>query len=217
MKPSAAEARLRQHRGKAHRVPRLQSHGGRGRARRSRCHARPCAGAAERRAEGRPRHARVGHAADPEEAGEGRRARHAAHLGRAHVRHQLRRLHPARGAGEFRRRAAGVRPDRRRDRGGRGASACCTCTSPTRSWPAAAPRGWRRRRATSAATAACSRSTSARPTRAATSISWSTARACRSRRSIEAASSEWVCRGGATGRPRKIRLGSQSCPAPLPH
>ena len=55
-------------------------------------------------------------------------------------------------------------------------SAGCTCTSPTRSWPAAAPSGWRRRRATSAATAACSRSTSARPTTAATSISWSTAR-----------------------------------------
>ena len=33
--------------------------------------------------EGRPRHARMGHAADPEEAREGGRARHAAHLRRA--------------------------------------------------------------------------------------------------------------------------------------
>ena len=53
---------------------------------------------------GGPGHAGMGHAADPEEAGEGRRARHGAHLRRAHERHQLRRLHPARGARELRRR-----------------------------------------------------------------------------------------------------------------
>ena len=40
-------------------------------------------------------HARMGHAADPEEAAEAGRARHAAHLRCAHERHQLRRLHPA--------------------------------------------------------------------------------------------------------------------------
>ena len=44
------------------------------------------------------------------------RARHAAHLRRAHERHQLRRLHPACGAGEFRRRSARLRANRRRDR-----------------------------------------------------------------------------------------------------
>ena len=61
-------------------------------------------------------HARVGHAADPEEAAEAGRARHGAHLGRAHERHQLRRVRAARGAGVLRRRAAGARARRRRDR-----------------------------------------------------------------------------------------------------
>ncbi len=45
-----------------------------------------------------------------------RRARHGAHFRRAHERHELRRLHPARGAGKFRRRAARFGADRRRDR-----------------------------------------------------------------------------------------------------
>ena len=40
-------------------------------------------------------------------------SRHAAHFRRAHERHQLRRLHPARGAGGFRRRTAGLAQDRR--------------------------------------------------------------------------------------------------------
>ena len=65
------------------------------------------------------------------------------------------------------------------------APGACTCTSRTRNWHGAGRRGQRRRPATSAATAACSRSTSARPTRAATSISSSTARPRRSRRFTE--------------------------------
>ena len=82
----------------------------------------------ERRPAGRPRHAGMGHAADPEKAAEAGRARHAAHLRRAHERHQLRRLHPARRAGELRRRAAGFREDRRRDRGRRAGAQASICT-----------------------------------------------------------------------------------------
>ena len=63
--------------------------------------------------QGGPGHARVGHAADPDQAREAGRARHGAHLRRAHVRHQLWRLHPACGAGGLRRRAAGAGRDRR--------------------------------------------------------------------------------------------------------
>ena len=77
----------------------------------------------------------------------GRRARHAAHLGRPHVRHELRRLHPARVAGELRRRAAGAGADRRRDRGRRGqAPAAPACLgrgagpAPRQAWMPPAPR-----------------------------------------------------------------------------
>ncbi len=56
-------------------------------------------GAAQRRPARRPGHARVGNAADPDEAREAGRARHDPHFGRAHVRHQLRRLRAARLAG----------------------------------------------------------------------------------------------------------------------
>ena len=104
--------------------------------------------------------------------------------------HQLRRLHPARGAGELRRRSARAGEDRRRDRGGRRTAPA----APARLGRGAGQRGqhgWRRRRATSAATAACSRNISAKPTTAATSISWSTARRCRSRRSTEAVDWRW--------------------------
>ena len=65
-------------------------------------------GAAQRRPARRPRHAGVGHAADPEEAAEARRARHGAHFRCAHERHQLRRLRAACCAGILRRRAAGA-------------------------------------------------------------------------------------------------------------
>ena len=61
-------------------------------------------------------HARVGHAADPEEAAGAGRARHGAHLRRADERHQLRRLRAARRAGVVRRRSAGVRAGRRHHR-----------------------------------------------------------------------------------------------------
>ena len=61
-------------------------------------------------------HARVGHAADPEEAAGAGRARHGAHLRRADERHELRRLRAARRAGVVRRRPAGVRPGRRHHR-----------------------------------------------------------------------------------------------------
>ncbi len=91
------------------RVRELRSHGARGRARRPRRDAGPYSGAEERRPQGRPRHAGMGHAADPEEAHQSRRARHGAHFRRAHERHQLRRLHPACGAGELHRRPARLR------------------------------------------------------------------------------------------------------------
>ena len=107
---------------------------------------RPRAGAQECRAQGRSRHAGMGNAADPEEAGAGRRARYGADFGRTHERHQLRRLHPPRRAGELRRRPAGIRADWR-DRGRR-RHAASTCMSATRSSPAGAPPGSRRRRAT---------------------------------------------------------------------
>src|SRR5262249_15712079 len=63
--------------------------------------------------------------------------------------------------------------------------AASTCTSPTRSSPAAASPGRHRRRATSAATARCSRPISARPTRAATSTICWPAKRLPSRGSIE--------------------------------
>ena len=91
-----------------HRVRELRSHGARGGARRSRGHARSRAGAEKCRPEGRTRHARVGHAADPEKTRESRRPRHGAHLRRAHERHELWRLHLARRTGELRRRPAGA-------------------------------------------------------------------------------------------------------------
>ena len=70
----------------------------------------------ERRTERRPRHAGMGHAADPQAVVGAGRARHDPHFRRPHERHQLRRLHPARRAGELRRRPAGAGADRRRDR-----------------------------------------------------------------------------------------------------
>ena len=109
MKPAAADQRFLKHRGQAlafedynHMAREVERDDLDG-------HARPRHRAQERRPQGRPRHAGMGHAADPQEAGSGGRARHGAHLGRTHERHQLRRLHPACGAGELRRRAAGIR------------------------------------------------------------------------------------------------------------
>ena len=72
MKPAAADQALPQASRQGDRLRGLQPHDARDRARRSRRHARPHPGAQERRPQGRPRHAGMGHAADPEEAGEGR-------------------------------------------------------------------------------------------------------------------------------------------------
>ena len=80
---------------------------------RSRCDRRSCVDPAQRRAAGRPGHAGMGHAADPDQTGEAGRARHGATVGRAHERHQLRRLHPARIAGILYRRPAGAGEERR--------------------------------------------------------------------------------------------------------
>ena len=63
---------------------------------------------------GRAGHARMGPAADPEEAPRAGSSRHGAHLRRADERHQLRRLRAARGARVARRGPARARPRRRR-------------------------------------------------------------------------------------------------------
>ena len=141
MKPAAADQRFLQHRGKAIAFENYDADGARGRARRSRRHARPCSGAQERRPEGRPRHAGMGHAADPEETSQSRRARHGAHFGCAHERHELRRLHPARGAGEFCRRPARFGADRRRDRDRRRRAENPSARRRRRAGAPAAPRG----------------------------------------------------------------------------
>ena len=114
----------------------------------------------ERRSAGRPRHAGMGHAADPEQAAEAGRARHDAHLRRAHVRHQLRRLHSACGAGVLCRRAAGAGRERRHDHGRRARALASRCTCRTRSCPPPRRLAAAASRATSAATAGCSRATS---------------------------------------------------------
>ena len=98
--------------------------------------------------EGRPRHAGVGHAADPQAPAGAGRARHDPHLRRPHERHELRRLHPACRAGKLRRRAARLRADRRRDRDRRRQADRSICTSATRNSPAARPPGSSRRRNT---------------------------------------------------------------------
>ena len=82
------------------------------------CDRRSRADPAQCRAAGRPRHAGMGHAADPDKTGEAGRARHGAAVGRAHERHQLRRLHPARLAGILYRRTAGAGAQRRHDLAG---------------------------------------------------------------------------------------------------
>jgi dihydroxyacid dehydratase/phosphogluconate dehydratase len=79
-------------------------------------HAGQRAGAAQCRPAGRAGHAGMGHAADAEEAAEGRLPRHAAHVRCPHVRHLLRRLRAARLAGSLYRRPAGAAEDRRHRR-----------------------------------------------------------------------------------------------------
>ena len=117
--------------------------------------------AAERRPARRAGHARMGPAADPEEAAEAGRARHGAHLRRAHERHELRRVRAARRAGD--RTSAGRWrwcADGDLDRARRAGAAARAAGRRRRARARAAPRGSRRRRATSAATARCTSSTS---------------------------------------------------------
>ena len=72
MKPSAADPRLLKHRGPALVFEDYNHMAARDRPRRSRRHAGPYFGAQKFRPQGRPRHAGMGHAADPEEAPRGR-------------------------------------------------------------------------------------------------------------------------------------------------
>ena len=99
IKPSACEPRLLKHSGPALVFDDYPSMKAVDRPRRPRRHRRSLSGPAQCRSAGRPRHAGMGHAADPEEAGEAGRARHAAPVRCPHERHELRRLHPARLAG----------------------------------------------------------------------------------------------------------------------
>ena len=81
------------------------------------------AGAEARGSAGRAGDAGMGPAADPEEDARRRRARHAAHLGCADERHELRRLRAARRAGILGRRSAGAGRGRRPDRARRAGAA----------------------------------------------------------------------------------------------
>ena len=154
-------------------VRRLQRHGRRHRRPGPEVTADSRAGPAQRRPAGRPRHAGVGHAADPEEAAQAGRARHGAHFRRPHERHQLRHLRPACGARVACRRAAGAGAERRSDRAGRAGPQPRPAGRRGRAGPPPRRAGSRRRRATSAATGRCSPAARhARPTRAATSTSW---------------------------------------------
>ncbi len=85
--------------------------------------------------------------------------------------------------------------DRRRDRDRCAGARAFICMSATRNWRAAALPGSRRRRVIRAATARSIRSTSGRPTTAATSISWRRSARCPSRRSIDqqATTLRWPC------------------------
>ena len=118
IKPSACEPRFLKHTGPALVFDDYPSMKEGDRSRRPRCHGRSRAGPAQRRPARRARHAGMGHAADPEEAGEAGRARHGAAVGCAHERHQLRRLHPARLARILYRRPARLAAHRRHDRAG---------------------------------------------------------------------------------------------------
>ena len=113
MKPAACDPKFHVHQGPALVFDSYPRDEGGDRRRGSRRYPGPCAGAAQCRAARRSRHAGMGHAADPQGADQEGSPRHAAHLGRAHERHQLWRLHPSRRARGFCRRAAGVAANRR--------------------------------------------------------------------------------------------------------
>ena len=103
-------------------------------------------GAEELRPQGLSRHGRGRqHGAAAEAAAEGR-ARHGAHLRRAHERHRLRHGRAARRAGSRGRRPAGAGPGRRHDRARRRRAPAASRRRRRRSSSAAAPPGRRRRR-----------------------------------------------------------------------
>ena len=83
-------------RGSGGRVPRLQRHGGADRRSGTAGHRRLRPRASERGTAGWAGHARVGHAADPQEAAGPGSPGHGSRFGRPDERHQLRRLHTAR-------------------------------------------------------------------------------------------------------------------------
>ncbi len=92
-----------------------RGHDAAGRRSRARRQCRRRAGAAQRRPQGRARHAGGGLSADPEEARARRRQGHGADLGCAHERHGVRHHRAAYHAGVRRRRAAGAGEERRHD------------------------------------------------------------------------------------------------------
>ena len=130
----------------------------------------------KRRAGGRAGHAGMGPAADPEEAPGQGRARHGAGFGRADERHELRRLCPACRPGIVCRRTARPGARRRRDRARHSRPPPLAERERRGAGAAAAPPGESLRPAMSGAMAGCSRSMSARRTKAATSIFSSAAR-----------------------------------------
>ena len=113
IKPSACDPRFLRHYRPGFGVRQLCGNESGDRRRKSRCYRRPCSGAAQCRAARRAGHAGMGHAADTEKTSEAGDSRHAAPFRRAHVRHQLRRLRAACGAGKLCRRAAGFVAHRR--------------------------------------------------------------------------------------------------------
>ena len=114
------------------------------------------------------------------------RARHGAHLRRAHERHELRRLHPARRAGGLYRRSAGGGAQRRPDHGRRGGAERSGSRFPTPNWRTGWPPTCRSSGPRYAATSSCTPPMSPRPTRAATTTSWKGPIPSRSRRFTEA-------------------------------
>ena len=95
-------------------------------------------GAAERRTSGRAGDARVGHAADPEEAAAARGARHGADFRCAHERDVVWNLRAACVAGELCRRAAGAGAGRGFDLRWMSRTESWSCWCQTRSWRSAA-------------------------------------------------------------------------------
>ena len=128
----------------------------------------------------------MGHAADSEEAAGARRARHGARLGRAHERHQLRRVRAARRAGVVRRRTARPGPRRRRHRAERPGAPARAAGLRRGTGAAAVRMDAADGRSIRAGSAGSTRSTSRRPTKDATSTSSRARRRSRIPRSTDA-------------------------------